>query len=583
MYTHMAKLLRVLSIIILILTSIAITFDSGIFVYPSLSNTLFFSILVSLLTLITAFYAIHNTSYEKVSIYSCIVFFWGVYILLHCYHTNGEYYRSLYLISSIIYLITLSFLIRIQIINITFIKNILLCIAIIQLVFMLGQSLNIIDSYSKYFPISGTNENPNTNAIFILCCLPILIERIRNLDKTFIYKILFGCILLFLFILKCRTVYIGGAILLATYLLSGKRIHRFWKKSNYIRRALLLSLLCTTIFFTGIHIYQIKKDSADGRLLIWKLSTEMVAKNPIEGYGYGLFERNYNLKQASYFCSQPSTTEHQNASLVAMAYNDYLEQAIEGGITGFIWYLGFFILLGYLAIRQKNREALAIVLAIAIMALFNFIYAAITTWFLLLNYGAILLAASNNRFSLPTLIKRLISIIFCCIASILLYHQCRVINAQIGLKKSIGLIKERRFEEAGNLLARLLEQASTSEAFLTQYANSLAKQKRYEEAIPIYKKASLYTSNISLYYRMADCYAHLSQYSDALTTLKTIAAIIPTNLRSRYQIMCLQRHIQDIEGARQTALEIINISPKVYNPKAEQYKKQAREFLEHSK
>ena len=47
--------------------------------------------------------------------------------------------------------------------------------------------------------------------------------------------------------------------------------------------------------------------------------------------------------------------------------------------------------------------------------------------------------------------------------------------------------------------------------------------------------------------------------------------------------MCLQRHIQDIEGARQTALEIINISPKVYNPKAEQYKKQAREFLEHSK
>ena len=82
---------------------------------------------------------------------------------------------------------------------------------------------------------------------------------------------------------------------------------------------------------------------------------------------------------------------------------------------------------------------------------------------------------------------------------------------------------------------------------------------------------------------MADCYAHLSQYSDALATLKTIAAIIPTNLRSRYQIMCLQRHIQDIEGARQTALEIINISPKVYNPKAEQYKKQAREFLEHSK
>ena len=126
MYTHMAKRLRALSIIILILISLVITFDSGIFVYPSLSNTLFFSLLVSLFTLITAFYTIRYTSHEKISTYSCIVFFWGVYILLHCYHTNGEYYRSLYLVSSIIYLITLSFLIRIQIINITFIKNILL-------------------------------------------------------------------------------------------------------------------------------------------------------------------------------------------------------------------------------------------------------------------------------------------------------------------------------------------------------------------------------------------------------------------------------------------------------------------------
>lgn len=287
----MAKLLKVLSAIILILISIVITFDSGIFVYPSLSNSLFFSILISFLTLITAIYTIHDTNHGKTSVYGCIMFFWGLYILLHSYYINGEYYRSFYLISSIIYLITLSFLIRIQIISTTFIKNILLCIAITQLMFMLGQSLNIIDSYSKYFPVTGTNENPNTNAIFILCCLPILIEKIKNSNKTLIYKILFGCILLFLFILKCRTAYIGGIIILTTYLLADKRIQRFWEKSNYIKRALILSLLCITIFFTGTHIYQIKKDSADGRLLIWKLSTEMIAENPIKGYG--LFEHSF--------------------------------------------------------------------------------------------------------------------------------------------------------------------------------------------------------------------------------------------------------------------------------------------------
>lgn len=214
------------------------------------------------------------------------------------------------------------------------------------------------------------------------------------------------------------------------------------------------------------------------------------------------------------------------------------------------------------------------------MALFNFIYAAITTWFLLLSYGAILLAASDKQFKVGIAPQRVLSFIFCCVACLLLYYQSKVVYAQTGLKRSVSLIKSGQIQDADNLLSHRLEQASTSEAFLTQYANLLVKQKRYEEAILFYQKASLYTSNIYLYYRMADCHARLSQYSDALKSLKTIAEIIPTNLRSRYQIMNLQRHIQDIEGARETAREIISISPKVPNKKADQYKEQAKKFLE---
>lgn len=581
MYTHRAKLLKSTSIIILIFISIVITFDSGLFIYPSLSNSLLFSILTSLLTLLTGIYATCKTNSRQLSTFGCIISLWGVYIMLHCYCNGGEYYRSLYLISGILYLITLSYLIRAQIISSTVIKNILLCMAIAQLIFMTGQSLNIINSYSKYFPITGTNENPNVNAIFLLCCIPILIERIKTANKMFIYKIILGGIILFLFVLQCRTAYIGGIVILTTYLFSSKHFRQFWQKSNYIRRFISLSLLCATILFAGIYFYQIKKNSADGRLLIWKLSTKMIAENPIQGYGYGLFERNYNLKQASYFSSQTaSTTERRNASFVAMAYNDYLEQTIEGGIMGLLFYLGFFILLGSLAIRQRNTEALSIVLAIAAMALFNFIYAAITTWFLLLSYGAILLTASDKQLKVGITPQRVLSFIFCCVACLLLYYQSKVVYAQTGLKRSVSLIKRGQIQEADNLLAHRLEHASTSEAFLTQYANLLVKQKRYEEAILFYQKASLYTSNISLYYRMADCHARLSQYSDALRSLKTIAEIIPTNLRSRYQIMNLQRHIQDIEGARETAREIISISPKVPNKKADQYKEQAKKILE---
>lgn len=68
MYMNMRKLLKILSIVILILISIVITFDSGLFIYPSLSNSLFFSILISLLALATGIYAICYSNNGKLPV-----------------------------------------------------------------------------------------------------------------------------------------------------------------------------------------------------------------------------------------------------------------------------------------------------------------------------------------------------------------------------------------------------------------------------------------------------------------------------------------------------------------------------------
>ena len=39
-----------------------------------------------------------------------------------------------------------------------------------------------------------------------------------------------------------------------------------------------------------ISIYYYKKDSADGRLLIWRVSIDMIADAPLVGHGIGTFE-----------------------------------------------------------------------------------------------------------------------------------------------------------------------------------------------------------------------------------------------------------------------------------------------------
>ena len=72
-------------------------------------------------------------------------------------------------------------------------------------------------------------------------------------------------------------------------------------------------------------------------MLIWKLSAGMVIEKPLTGYGYGRFEYDYNLNQANYFSEGNATaSEIKNSAYVRMAYNEYLQNAVEGGLVALL-------------------------------------------------------------------------------------------------------------------------------------------------------------------------------------------------------------------------------------------------------
>lgn len=68
-----------------------------------------------------------------------------------------------------------------------------------------------------------------------------------------------------------------------------------------------------------------KKDSADGRALIWKISVETIYKYPI-GVGLGNFSGSYGEQQATYFRSGKATEQE---ILVAgnpeYAFNEFIQ------------------------------------------------------------------------------------------------------------------------------------------------------------------------------------------------------------------------------------------------------------------
>jgi O-antigen ligase len=66
------------------------------------------------------------------------------------------------------------------------------------------------------------------------------------------------------------------------------------------KRWVKISFICIAVAGMAA-LYSLKKDSADGRILIWQSTWNMVLDKPVAGHGYGAFNEKYMLYQADYF------------------------------------------------------------------------------------------------------------------------------------------------------------------------------------------------------------------------------------------------------------------------------------------
>jgi len=88
------------------------------------------------------------------------------------------------------------------------------------------------------------------------------------------------------------------------------------------------------LLLSGTLLYSYRPLSAHARLLIWKVSTNMVLDRPFTGHGWGSFQHKYMVYQAKYFEEESSDKELLLADNVAHTYNDWLHLTVETGFIG---------------------------------------------------------------------------------------------------------------------------------------------------------------------------------------------------------------------------------------------------------
>jgi O-antigen polymerase len=161
-------------------------------------------------------------------------------------------------------------------------------IATAEAVFCWLQFVGLAPSLHSYFRVTGTWINPNVPAMFLALSLPAAItimgEATGGKKKLAIAGLALICSALLL--LQCRTALVG-AFAGSAFLLQARygMFSQVLKRLSFVRRSALLLLAAALLSAAAFYLYQSKKQSAEGRLLIWKVSLDMVQERPWTGYG----------------------------------------------------------------------------------------------------------------------------------------------------------------------------------------------------------------------------------------------------------------------------------------------------------
>jgi len=273
-------------------------------------------------------------------------------------------------------------------------------IAIIWMVVVLLQSslgllqlYGLESSHHGMFNITGTFHNPGPFSGFVVSGLPIALGVIgytevngggteehrgvcfKGLKLYITYSaiikhsilalawVTLAAILLVLPPAQSRAAWIAGLagsfFVLASHpsLLSIRNTIK--KKSSTIRkplRILLLTVILLSITTAGFGLYIMKKGSADGRMLIWQVTGQLIKQSPVTGHGTGAFNALYMNEQADWFESGTATeAQAMVAGSPEAPFNEPLKLWLEKGFIAILLAVGILYFL-FVTNKPTNQQ-----------------------------------------------------------------------------------------------------------------------------------------------------------------------------------------------------------------------------------
>ena len=370
----------------------------------------------------------------------------------------------------------------------------------------------------------------------------------------------------------------GGCGLILLYFFSKNRKLQDFIVHNKKKCTLIASVIILLIVSGGFGVYQLKKDSADGRTLIWKNSLELIKQNPL-GVGLGNFSGSYGHIQAAYFEAGNGTEDEERiAGNPEYAFNEYLQICAEQGIIVFLLFIGIVGYSLYIGLKRKKIAATASLFALLISASASYPFSLLPFLIIL-----VFLLALINRKEKGIIIPKLVSITLaiCSLFIVFLYiRNCYPIYYAYKKWDKVNLLYNYGdYKEATNEYREIYPHLSDQIKFLFEYAQCLSKSEQYAESNKVLKRAVKISCDPMLYNIMGKNYQAMKDYDLAEKSLQKSAMIVPNRIYPYYLLMKLYLESGNEEKAREYAGIVLTKEPKVQSTAVKEMREEAETIL----
>ncbi|WP_071135099.1 O-antigen ligase family protein [Millionella massiliensis] len=347
------------------------------------------------------------------------------------------------------------------------------------------------------------------------------------------------------------------------------------------RRFVAGAAIVTAVIVGSVVLLSYRTGSVNGRMLIYRVTVEMIMDKPLLGHGYDTFAARYPDYQAAFFVRHPNSPLAIYADNTKVGFNEYLHIAAESGLVGLAVVIGLIIALFRIPGTGKPIAVLCrgSLVALLIAACFSYPLRRYET-LLVVTLLVGMLAAQDDRAIcvLPRWVGwGFVPLLFWFYVdfSTLIYKQAEGYSLWQQARSGERSVDERWliYEKASARLAHHLP-------FLCNYAVVLSASGEVERGNVLFSRAFLYMNTSELQVMVGANDERAGRPNDAEIRYLRAWNMVPNRFYPLYRLMMLYQKQKDTARMRRTACAILAKKVKIPSYTVRRIREEAARLLE---